>query len=308
MSIEEMLSINQNTSLLTIRALFLRHFNEYVNQSANITKVPDEFFVNFAKSITIPNKTQIPPLFRYSDADYYNIRNIETETLMLSNIGNMNDIFEGLSGIVDIETINNLQGLEDIAFIKSFSENANDFLMWSHYGNDFKGICVEYDFSSLNDSLLYHLFPVIYSRERYPMHTFGNSINELYEIKKANREGYYPDLYESLLDIMALFLKKSNCWEYENEWRIIATYPQIHNDVSDFSDMSKINEADVLYQLKGRRINIKGCIKRIYLGPRISCEKREHIKEIATRLGLNELYQLNLSRTKYEFEKEIIYL
>ena len=74
---------------------------------------------------------------------------------------------------------------------------------------------------------------------------------------------------ELLDDILPLFLSKSKCWEYEQEWRIIYTLKQMY----------EIND-QILY---------KGtipfpCISGVYLGYRIDREVRENIIEICQRL------------------------
>lgn len=266
-------------------------------------KQQDDLFISFTENVVIPNRDRIPTLFRYSPADYYSIRNLETETLMLSNIGNMNDIFEGLSGEVDTDVIVSLDELKDIAFIKSFTELKNDSLMWSHYGDKYAGMCVEYDFSKLDDKVLYHLFPVVYSENRYPIKTLDNAVRDLYEVKKANKEEYYPDLYESLLDVMALFLKKSKSWEHENEWRLIATYPQIYNDLQDFYDTDNRCKGP-LFDLNDREISVKGCTKSVYIGPQMQSIQRKHIKEICHKLNI-EFHELTISKTDYALEEKI---
>lgn len=273
------------------------------NFEDNKQKIQDCFFEQFTENFIIPNKDEIPALFRYSPADYYNIRNLETETLMLSSIGNMNDIFEGLSGEVDNEVIASLDELKDIAFIKCFTEQKNDFLMWSHYGDDYAGMCVEYDFSNLSDDILYHLFPVIYSNKRYRSQTLGNAVRDLYELKKANKEDYYPDLYESLLDIMALFLRKPLSWSIENEWRLVATYPQIYNSPGDFYDLEK-NDKCPLFALNDKIISVKNCIKSVYIGPRMLNTQREHIKEICAKLNGVTVHELVISKTDYILEEK----
>ena len=47
------------------------------------------------------DKNTIPSLYRYSPANYDNIRNFENQTIFLSNVGSMNDVFEGLSTKLD---------------------------------------------------------------------------------------------------------------------------------------------------------------------------------------------------------------
>lgn len=289
--------------ICTLRERFQGFFNEQEHCLANTQQViHDGFFQWFTENFVIPNKDTIPPLFRYSSADYYNIRNLETETLMLSNIGNMNDIFEGLAGTVDSDVITSLEELNDIAFIKSFTELKDDFLMWSHYGDKYAGMSVEYDFSKLEDKVLYHLFPVSYSKNRYRIRTLDNAVRDLYETKKANKEKYYPDLYESLFDIMALFLKKSKSWEYEKEWRIIATYPQIYNESQDFYD-SDDNYKDPLFDLSDKEISVKGCIKSVYIGPKMESVKRKHIREICSKLDVS-VHELTISKTEYILEED----
>ena len=38
--------------------------------------------------------------------------------------------------------------------------------MWAHYADNYSGMCVEYDFSKLSETLLFHLYPVYYSAKR----------------------------------------------------------------------------------------------------------------------------------------------
>lgn len=225
---------------------------------------------------------------------------------MLSNVGNMNDIFEGLVGEVDSEIITSLGELRDIAFIKSFTEQKNDILMWGHYGEQYARMCVEYDFSELKDAVLYHLFPIIYSDNRYHIKTLGNAIDDLYQLKKANKENYYPDFSESLFDIMALFLRKSSSWKNEKEWRIVAAYLHIHDETEDFYGIKNGYKLS-WFGLNDKIISVKNCIKAVYIGPRMQKMQREHIKEICSELKDVKVYELVISKSKYGFEeKEVL--
>lgn len=284
-----------------LRESFEKCFNVYNSLMLEENIIArDTFFEYFFKNVVCPNKDKMPSLFRYSPADYYNIRNLETETLMLSSIGNMNDIFEGLAGEIETDIITSLGELKDIAYIKSFSELKNDFLMWSHYGDKYAGMCVEYDFSKLDESILCHLFPVIYSDTRYSVKIFCDAVEELYELKKANKENYYPDLFKSLMDIMALFLIKPKPWNYEKEWRIIATYPQIHNLAGDFYEEYE-DKKILMYDINSELISVKNCIKSVYIGPRTPKIQREHIQSICSKLNGVKLYQLSVSKAEYTF-------
>ena len=58
----------------------------------NDDTVSDLDLHDFVKDSLLTNRSAIPKLFRYSPANYYNIRGVETQSLYLSTIGAMNDI------------------------------------------------------------------------------------------------------------------------------------------------------------------------------------------------------------------------
>lgn len=99
-------------------------------------------------------------------------------------------------------TIDNLKSSMGVACL---SENYDTVLMWSHYANNHKGICVEYKLLDFNKNLHFTPIPVIYSNKK-------NTLNRL----RFNYIEY---------DIMSFFIKSLVCkgesWKYENEWRII---------------------------------------------------------------------------------------
>lgn len=255
--------------------------------------------LKFSKYI-INHKDEIPSLFRFSVADYNNIRNLETQSLFLSPTGSLNDIFEGLSCPIDDKVIDNLDKLNDIAYIKSFSEDNKNLLMWAHYADSYSGMCVEYDFSKLSDNILYHLFPIYYSEKKLLNISLERTIKELNDLKISNVEHVFPVDSKYLTDIMSAFLIKSKEWEYEKEWRIIATYPHIHNY---FGDIEENENAKNLYEIKNQYISVKSCIKSVYLGPKMKQRIKDHIKEICkNKLNNIPVYEARISKEKYEIE------
>lgn len=253
----------------------------------------------------IDNTYSIPRLFRFSNVDYYNIRGLETQSLFLSPIGTMNDVFEGLSCEITDKVIDGLDKISNLAYIKSFSEDRDNLLMWAHYADNYSGMCVEYDFSGLDERLLYHLFPVVYSNVRNTSANLEYAIQEITKLKRENENNnsVTDEDYYFLKDILCLFLSKSSVWEYEKEWRIIATYPQIFNEAEDMND----EEYEILYKIYSQKISVKNCIKAVYLGPKMKEEFREHIKEICKdKLNGVRLYSSRLSAKEYKLEyKEI---
>ncbi|QNL45149.1 DUF2971 domain-containing protein [Oscillibacter hominis] len=95
--------------------------------------------------------------------------------------------------------------LRDTTGVSCLSESENSLLMWAHYANNHRGICVEYDLLAINNMLKFTAVPVIYSGKR----TCFDFLN--------------PQSIEN--DTMKLFIQsltsKSPEWGYEQEWRII---------------------------------------------------------------------------------------
>ena len=252
----------------------------------------------FARNVVLKNRAAIPPVFRYSPADYYNIRGLKTQSLFLTPVGNMNDVFEGVSCKITDEVINKLEQLSDIAYLKSFSEEKNNLLLWAHYAQNYSGMCVEYDFGQLSEDLLYHFFPVYYSSKRLVSRNLEHTIVEHKDSKRMNEENCCLNECDFIKDIMSLFLTKSTIWDYEKEWRIVATHPQIFNVAEDLDD-----DQEVLYRINSQQISVAGCIKSVYLGPQMKQNIKEHIVEICrNRLGNIPVYSTKLSKDKYELE------
>lgn len=85
--------------------------------------------------------------------------------------------------------------------ISSFSERNDSILMWSHYSENHRGICIEYDLH--NDfEIAKVLEPVYYSEKIVSLSkAFGNQ-NSLNIIREA-------------------VITKALDWQYEKEWRIV---------------------------------------------------------------------------------------
>lgn len=90
-------------------------------------------------------------------------------------------------------------------YVNSLSSRNNSILMWSHYTNNNKGICVEYESSTNLGHLENLLYPVTYVDKPIIMNTLMKS-----------RDDNSIDL--ALLNSICT---KYNDWSYESEWRII---------------------------------------------------------------------------------------
>lgn len=137
--------------------------------------------------------------------------------------------------------------------VSCFTESPYSMLMWSHYADNHKGLCIEYEIPPYAEcySKLYHnLMPVIYSDERVPI--LSQCVRFLQQPRLT------PDI---LWDIYKYgILMKSMIWKYQNEWRLVSWDDMLSNDDC--------------YNCKFFRI------KRVYLGNRMNKQNRLEIIEI----------------------------
>lgn len=221
-------------------------FRKELAQILNMGKLPSankkgDLLKKYTQRIIKDNKDEIPTLYRYSNAECYNIFGILNENIALSKAVEMNDIFEGAVGSnkKDMENIN--KHFQSEMYLKCFSESNKNRLMWAHYADSFRGICVGYKFDK--DELLNNLFPVVYNNRRFI------SVKP-YQIKNNK---YF-------------FLKKSSEWRYEKEWRLIYSKNDLKNNTT--------------FCTGHPLIDLCGCIESVTLGLRTDKCVEESIKQI----------------------------
>lgn len=214
-------------------------------------------------------REHIPPiLYRYMPISFNAIPSILTGDVYLLPAAKMNDVFEGAAfGINSSEEINNreIDRIQERVYLKAFTYAPNNNLMWSHYGDAHKGICVGYDFNKLrenrdNDDVIEHLYPVQYSNTR-----FSNL--------SAEQIATHP----------FLCLRKSSCWKYEKEFRLIY-------------DKYSLNEK--------KTVNLN-CIKEIQFGLRTDPLQIEIITSLVKDKGI-KLYRTKQKENSYELTREEI--
>jgi hypothetical protein len=91
------------------------------------------------------------------------------------------------------KSMNNMMNKWNIC---SFSETYDNILMWSHYSNDHKGFCVEYQYEELREYCEKALLPIRYS-DKIPC----------------------GDL--NIEDSHKILFSKAKQWQYELEWRFV---------------------------------------------------------------------------------------
>ena len=102
-----------------------------------------------------------------------------------------------------------LNAFYKVFYIGCLANTNTNRLMWSHYADSHRGICIEYDFTQTVKSYKEVVFPIEY-RSKLPDFPYG----ALFEYNKKNEE-------QVRIAIIDCLLTKDNCWEYEGEWRIL---------------------------------------------------------------------------------------
>jgi Protein of unknown function (DUF2971) len=93
--------------------------------------------------------------------------------------------------------------------VLSLSEDPSSILMWSHYADNHKGFCIQYDFSESSETsdLRRYCFPVLYRKKL---------IDATKYMQKPTETNPLFGQFMSLI--------KSDEWKYEKEWRIIYAF------------------------------------------------------------------------------------
>lgn len=175
-------------------------------------------------SILNPDKNGYFYLFYYTRAENLaKIINNNVVRIKVTQLGHSNDPLEILPSF-DTDNVKDSNDKIDILDFKSFwyertrdsfhpavcmSSNCSSLLMWGHYADSHKGVCLVFRFKSLLDiEKDYIFFPVIYSKDRLK---FKN-----YIVKNPNGNLLASEkLIKDLLSIKPLD------WSYEREFRFL---------------------------------------------------------------------------------------
>lgn len=152
---------------------------------------------------------------------------------------------------------------KDMHNVCCFSENNSSIPMWSHYSDNHRGFCIEYNINNCDDDELKDsMFPCVYQKSPF-------NATEIF--MKA-----FPD--KNLMSFYLATLVKSTDWEYEKEWRLVL-----------MADKNKPT---------GRAFGMPKPVA-IYLGSRITDENEAEIREICQSKNI-PLYKMKHSRELFE--------
>lgn len=163
-------------------------------------------------------------LYHYTSFDTF-LRIWASKRLKFGSVKNVNDIEEGRCDC-RLTTVDNSRiplffafqdvrlSFKQISLTMDYSDKVKGCmspLMWAHYGDKRKGVCIELD----------------YHKIRFPRHCFRGKIKYKKEIQKSltlpNHIQSSKDIREYIKETRNdIFFTKLKCWEAENEYRIIS--------------------------------------------------------------------------------------
>ena len=219
---------------------------------------------------------QVPPtvddgaLFHYTTFDSF-IKILETMTLRSSSLSRMNDLNEACLAFVDWSNEflfykKAEQYIKEECSVISFTKNymshglckegSNHPAMWAHYADNSNGVCIV-----LNQEVLINNNRELLANYFYKLEDVKYSVDCAPDNRITRR--HYNSVSELISkEYRGLFFKKHRDWSYEKETRFFIESPRIY-------------------------LNIKGAIKHIVLGRRVSScdEKLKRIVEMMISPG-----------------------
>ena len=150
--------------------------------------------------------------------------------------------------------------LNNSFYVGSLAADYKNRLMWSHYADEHRGFCIEFDFSKASEDCL--PLPVIYSNKRVKMPWIPTQDPSKEEIRFMTET------------FMKALITKDFVWEYEHEWRML------------------ISAGD------DRFVNMPP-ISCVYIGAQCSDDNKQKLMDVAQEKGI-PIKQMVLDRGEYE--------
>ena len=227
-------------------------------------------------------------LYNYTRVNKNILRSILNNTLWCSNTKEFNDPVDPYIRNDKNESSNQFYNylLERIKVACLTTHNDNT-LMWSHYADKHKGICIEYDISQLQNNNNFILKKIDYNLSML-----------LFDLKNE----ILLDNNKSIKSIIDLFTVKSKEWEYEDEYRILFYDEENKNPNGTlinlpiksicFGIQTSREDKELVYNIVNS-INEKNKNK--------NTKKYKRIKLYQAELDDNELFKINIK--PYEHKK-----
>lgn len=188
--------------------------------------------------------------------------------------------FDELRNKFSKEIIEKVKKARNNTLISCFSKRRDSILMWSHYGDKHKGICIEFDRPDKD------FFDVIYSKKRCKFN-LEDATRRLLGYMLSNEQVDASD--KNLIKCISKpFIVKSLDWKYEEEVRCILSPSS--NGVTTSDELN-------LYTMPTR-------ITKIYIGCKVDTKSNEYgeLLRIANQRNI-EIVKLTESDTTFSLKE-----
>lgn len=108
------------------------------------------------------------------------------------------------------------------ALMLSLSKSRDNQLMWAHYADYHKGICMEFEFPDNFCAKVEWSNTAIFAGKRYGLACYCGDVNYGTQRKPIV---FSDRIAEDDYLVYDALLSKPNCWKYEREYRILLYYP-----------------------------------------------------------------------------------
>ena len=179
-----------------------------------------------------------------------------------------------------------LQDAKKSAYIGCFSKRSDSTLMWAHYANDFKGVCIEWEIPRFANNEF--IFDVVYSKKK--PHIDLLKFVKIYLGHEFVGDKFDENNQEIKEHIKKLIITKGKDWAYEKEIRFIA-------------ERGKTNPVTVDELANGRALyHMPTFPKRVFLGEKIIKEDEQDIRAICERYPNCEIIKTRHSDDEFNIE------
>lgn len=182
------------------------------------------------------------------------------------------------------EVFDKIINYRDNALISCFSKNNQSILMWSHYADKHKGICIEFEQEDDED-----FYDVKYQEERQNLDLFEIMSRMLAYEYIGEKVDINISRISSL--ILAPFLCKSLEWKYEEEVRCIYSLSKLNDKIS----LDKDNDGNDMYLYKMDKIS------KVYIGFKMDDVKKERLIELLEEKNIPYVF-MEASKDKFLLE------
>ena len=243
-------------------------------------------------------------LFKYLDVNGA-FAMLSKRTLQFTNSFYFNDPFDCHPSLIDFssdpgicygETFkdrirevrrNTHDRLRENTWICSLSKINDSLLMWGHYANNHKGVCVELNMA--------HVIKCLDARHGTVVNNVGLEVQYKDIVQKPDYFKNHQNYHEYQIST------KGKDWEYEQEWRLYIVHPS-----PMYMGMPFKPERGKIYDWKMTRVYpVLGgeCFEAVYLGAMMSDEDKQKIMKLAWKLNPDiKIYQMKVNPDAFKLD------